>query len=310
MENRNQMEIIEVGPRDGFQNLKDYVPVERKIYYIEQLIQAGVKHLQITSFVSPKAIPQMKDAAQVAQTISLKYPDLDIFALVPNFRGAQNAYEAGLRKVSTVISLSRSHNMANVRKTHDESFTELEKIIHILPQLEVVLDVATAFGCPFEGKQRSAQVLVEFCRRAYDLGVRTFNLCDTVGHSDPAQVAEFTRAVKEAFSDARIELHIHDTRGMGIACSLEGWRAGADAIQSTLGGLGGCPFAPGASGNTSTEDLVFMCQEIGIDTGISFEQILALAKEEYQEIEGSFSGANLHVSNTINDLISAPYPLD
>ena len=248
----------------------------------------------------------MQDATTVAKTIVERHPDLDLFALVPNFRGAQNAHEAGLKKVNTVISLSRSHNMANVRKTHDQSFEELHKIIEQLSDMEVVLDVATAFGCPFEGKQRSAQAVVDFCGRAYDMGVRTFNLCDTVGQSDPAQVASFTHAMKKAFPDARLELHIHDTRGMGIVCSLEGWKAGADGIQSTLGGLGGCPFAPGASGNTATEDLVFMFEEMGVQTGISFDKILTLAKEEHQEIPGNYSGANLLVKNTIHDLIPVP----
>ena len=305
-ETTNHVDIIEVGPRDGFQNLCSYLPAERKIYYIDQLIATGIKHLQITSFVSPKAIPQMQDATTVAKTIVERHPDLDLFALVPNFRGAQNAHEAGLKKVNTVISLSRSHNMANVRKTHDQSFKELHKIIEQLSDMEVVLDVATAFGCPFEGKQRSAQAVVDFCGRAYDMGVRTFNLCDTVGQSDPAQVASFTHAMKKAFPDARLELHIHDTRGMGIVCSLEGWKAGADGIQSTLGGLGGCPFAPGASGNTATKDLVFMFEEMGVQTGISFDKILTLAKEEHQEIPGNYSGANLLVKNTIHDLIPVP----
>ena len=305
-ETTNHVDIIEVGPRDGFQNLCSYLPAERKIYYIDQLIATGIKHLQITSFVSPKAIPQMQDATTVAKTIVERHPDLDLFALVPNFRGAQNAHEAGLKKVNTVISLSRNHNMGSVGKTHDQGFEELHKIIEQLSDMEVVLDVATAFGCPFEGKQRSAQAVVDFCGRAYDMGVRTFNLCDTVGQSDPAQVASFTHAMKKAFPDARLELHIHDTRGMGIVCSLEGWKAGADGIQSTLGGLGGCPFAPGASGNTATEDLVFMFEEMGVQTGISFDKILTLAKEEHQEIPGNYSGANLLVKNTIHDLIPVP----
>ena len=306
MQERKTVDIIEVGPRDGFQNLCDYLPAERKIYYIEQMIAAGLKHLQITSFVSPKAIPQMKDAAEVGRTIIERHPGLDLFALVPNFRGAQNAYEVGFRKVNTVISLSKSHNMANVRKTHDQSFDDLKIMFDQLTDMEVVLDVATAFGCPFEGKQRSAQAVVDFCGRAHDIGVKTFNLCDTVGQSDPAQVAEFVKAVKNAFPDSRLEIHIHDTRGMGIASSLQGWYAGADGIQSTLGGLGGCPFAPGASGNTATEDLVFMFQEMGIDTGISFDKILQVAKEEHKEIKGSFSGANILVAHTINDLLPLP----
>lgn len=301
-----KVDIIEVGPRDGFQNLKEYLPAEKKIEIIRELIDSGVKHMQITSFVSPKAIPQMRDAAEVAKAILPDYPDLDLFCLVPNYRGAANAAEAGFRKVANVISLSRSHNMANIRRTHDESFAELGKIIDEYPELTVCLDVATAFGCPFEGKQRDVKKLIDFERRGYDIGVRLFNLCDTVGMADPKQVREFVAASKEAFPDARFECHIHDTRGMGIVNTLAAVEAGADGVQSTLGGLGGCPFAPGASGNTATEDLVFMFNEMGMETGINFKSILAAAKKEFAEIEGSYSGANLHVEHTIDEHVENP----
>lgn len=303
---KKYVEIIEVGPRDGFQNLKEYIPAEKKMEVIEDLIEAGVKHIQITSFVSPKAIPQMKDAAEVTEKILEKHPGLDLFALIPNYRGAEAAYKAGLRRVTNVISLSTSHNMANIRRTHDQSFEELEKIIKAFPDMEVSLDVATAFGCPFEGKQRDKEKLLVFEKRAYDLGVRTFNLCDTVGMADPAQVRDFVRATREAFPDARIEIHIHDTRGLGIACTLAGIEAGVDGIQSTLGGLGGCPFAPGASGNTATEDLVFMLNEMGYDTGIDFKKILAAAKKLHESVDGNYSGANIRVKNTIDELIPNP----
>lgn len=301
-----RIEIVEVGPRDGFQNLQEYIPAEKKVEIIEDLIDAGVKHMQITSFVSPTAIPQMRDAKEVTASVLSRHQDLDLFALIPNFRGAQNAKEAGLRKVTNVISLSTSHNMANIRRTHDQSFAELEKIITTLPDLEVCLDIATAFGCPFEGKQRDVETLLAFEKRAYDLGVRTFTLCDTVGMADPKQVQDFVAATRKEFPDVRIEIHIHDTRGLGIACTLAGIEAGVDGVQSTLGGLGGCPFAPGASGNTSTEDLVFMLSEMGCDTGIDFKKILAAAKNELQSIDGNYSGANIRVAHTVDELIESP----
>ncbi|MDQ0151538.1 hydroxymethylglutaryl-CoA lyase [Moryella indoligenes] len=298
-----KIELIEVGPRDGFQNLKEYLPAEKKIEVIEGLIDAGVRHMQITSFVSPKAIPQMKDAKEIASVILKKYPDLDLFALIPNYRGAQTAVEVGMKKVTNVISLSTSHNKANINRTHDESFDELEKIKKEFPMLEVCLDVATAFGCPFEGKYYDVKPLLAFEKRAYDLGIRTMTLCDTVGMADPRQVREFVTASKETFPDVRFEIHIHDTRGMGVVNTLAGIEAGADGVQSTLGGLGGCPFAPGASGNTATEDLVLMLNEMGYDTGIDFDKIVTLAKKEYVEIEGNYSGANLHVDRSLHSCI-------
>lgn len=290
------IEVIEVGPRDGFQNLPDYLPVADKLAVIDGLIRSGVRHMEITSFVNPKAIPQMKDAREVAAACLGKYPDLDLFALIPNFRGAQTAVEVGMKKVTNVISLSVSHNKANINRTHDESFAELAKIKSEYPQLEVCLDVATAFGCPFEGKYREIGPLLAFLKRAWDLGVTTFNLCDTVGLADPAQVRSFLGAAKESFPAARFEIHIHDTRNMGLVNTLAAVEAGVDAVQATLGGLGGCPFAPGASGNTATEDLVLMLNEMGYDTGIDFDKILAAAKAEYEMIpNGIYSGHNIHI---------------
>lgn len=291
-----KIDLIEVGPRDGFQNLPEYLPTEQKLAIIDSIAAAGVRHIQITSFVSPKAIPQMQDAASIVAVCLKKYPDLDLFALVPNFRGAQGAVEAGLKKVANVISLSVSHNKANVNRTHDESFADLAKIKDAYPNLEVVLDVATAFGCPFEGKYRNVAPLLAFIQRGWDLGVRTFNLCDTVGVADPAQIRSFLAAAKKAFPEARFECHIHDTRNMGIVNTLAAIEAGADGVQTTLGGLGGCPFAPGASGNTATEDLVHMLDEMGYDTGVDFSKLLAAAKAEFALFNGNFSGHNLHIT--------------
>lgn len=292
------IDIIEVGPRDGFQNLPSFIHTEEKIRIISSLIDCGVKHLQITSFVSPKAIPQMRDAKEVVDAILSmeKAKDLDLFALVPNLYGARAAVEAGLKKITTVISLSKSHNQANIRRTHDESFEELAAMMRELEGVEITLDVATTFGCPFEGKYTDTAPLLAFLQRAYDLGVRTFNLCDTIGIADPAQVRNVGTEVKKAFPDVRIEVHVHDTYGLGVVNSLAGIEAGADGVQSTLGGLGGCPFAPGASGNTATEDLNRMLQHMGYDTGIDSDALVELAKSLYKNVpDGNFSGHLLHI---------------
>lgn len=297
MEKRS-IDIIEVGPRDGFQNLKAFLPTEQKVDLIERILGCGIRHMQITSFVSPKAIPQMRDATEVCKAVLSRHSvqAVDLYALVPNLRGAQAAWNAGLRKVNNVISLSATHNKANINRTHDESFAELALIREQMPELEVVLDAATAFGCPFEGKYIDPKPLLAYLRRAYDLGIRTFNLCDTVGLADPMQVRRVVSAVREAFADVRIEIHIHDTRAMGLVNTLAAIEAGVDGVQSTLGGLGGCPFAPGASGNTATEDMVYMLNEMGYDTSIDVTALISAAKYEYSMIpDGVFSGHLLHI---------------
>lgn len=290
-----KIDIIEVGPRDGFQNLKTYIPAEQKIAIIEELIAAGVRHMQITSFVSPKAIPQLRDAGEVASAVISKHPDLDLFALVPNFRGAQNAQAAGLRKVTNVISLSTSHNMANIRRTHDQSFAELEKIVTELPDLEVSLDIATAFGCPFEGKYEDTSAAVKFLKDYVDAGMTTCCLCDTIGIADPRQVKELIGELKAAYPDLALMVHFHDTRGLGMVNTIAAMESGVTCVQSALGGLGGCPFAPGASGNLSTEDMIWMLNEMGYDTGVEFSKILEAAKFQVEKIPGNYSGHHIHI---------------
>lgn len=288
--------VVEVGPRDGLQNLKEYLPTDRKLALIDGLIQAGVTHMQITSFVSPKAIPQMQDAEEVARICLERYPQADLFALVPNLRGAQTAHRLGMKKVANVISLSESHNKANINRTRSQSLEELDRIRESLPELEVCVDVATAFGCPFEGRP-TQQALVDFVGQVHQLGVRTFCLCDTIGVANPAQVRSALAAVKAAFPDSTVQVHIHDTRNMGIVNTLAAIECGADGVQSTLGGLGGCPFAPGASGNTATEDLVYMLHLMGYETGIDFPKLLGLAKELYTDVPGNYSGHHIHINS-------------
>lgn len=297
----NKIEIYEVGPRDGFQNIPEYIPLETKLTIIEGLQAAGIRHLQMTSFVSPKAVPQMKDAAELARICLERYPEMDFLALVPNLRGAQTAWESGIRHVSTVVSLSESHNRANINRTSAESQTEIAKILETYPEMDVCLDLATAFGCPFEGKKTEEDV-VSFIRPYVDLGIRTVNLCDTIGIANPAQVRRTIAAVQKTYPQLDLMIHIHDTRNMGLVNTLAAIEAGVSQVQSTLGGLGGCPFAPGASGNLATEDLVFMLQEMGYDLDIDVQKLIDLARDQARIIPGGiFSGHLFKVEDPTNE---------
>ncbi|MCR5088760.1 MAG: hydroxymethylglutaryl-CoA lyase [Oscillospiraceae bacterium] len=297
---KKKINIVEVGPRDGFQSVKgNFIPTELKKEIIDKLVDAGIRHMEYSSFVSPKAIPQLADAAEVTEYVLTKYPELDLMALVPNMRGATNAYNLGLRKVVNVVSFSASHNKANINRTHEESLNAFREMRETYPDLEIELDLATAFGCPFEGKggkYSDSEALVEFLVPYREAGLRIVDLCDTIGIADPAQVKNHITALQKAYPDLGIHVHIHDTRGLGVANTLTAVQCGVTNIQTALGGLGGCPFAPGASGNLSTEDTVWMLNEMGYDTGISFTKILAAAKYEVQMIpDGNYSGHHIHV---------------
>lgn len=292
-----KIEVYEVGPRDGFQNIHEYIPLEVKIQIIEGLLAAGIKHIQITSFVSPKAIPQMRDAKELTKVCVEKYPDADFFALVPNLRGAAAAWESGLKSVSYVVSLGERHNQANIRKTHEESFAELQKILTAYPEMDVCLDLATAFGCPFEGKKTEEDV-VSFLKPYIDGGIKIVNLCDTIGIANPAQIRKTIKAVKNKYSSVELLIHIHDTRNMGMVNTLAAIEEGVNKVQSTLGGLGGCPYAPGASGNLATEDLAFMLIEMGYEMNIDISKMVGLAKYQAEKIpDGQFSGHLFTIQN-------------
>lgn len=293
-----KIDIYEVGPRDGFQNIKEYIPEATKKEIIDGLIASGIKHIEITSFVSPKAIPQLRDAQDIAKACLETYPNVDFLALVPNLRGAQTAADVGIQRIAYVVSLSESHNKANINRTHEQSYEALKEIMTQCPQLNIILDLATTFGCPFEGKFLPEQV-VEFLKQYVELGVKQVCLCDTIGIANPRQVKDFIAAVWEAYPQLDLQVHIHDTRNMGVACTLAAIEAGVTKVQSTLGGLGGCPFAPGASGNLATEDLVYTLNEMGYDTGVQFEPILQLAKQEVKAIPtGVYSGHHIRIDQT------------
>ena len=292
-----KVKVVEIGPRDGFQSVKEFIPTEVKLNIIDGIIDAGYKKVQITSFVSPRAIPQMRDAREITDYVLEKYGDsgVEFFALVPNFYGAQAAWDAGLREITPVMSLSESHNMNNVKRTCQQSLDELKKIRDAFPEMKITQDIATVFGCPFEGEMKSTGPLLELIGKMHDIGIHHFTLCDTIGVAYPTLIKEVFGAVKKAFPGDEFNVHIHDTRNMGIINSMTALQCGADSVQAAIAGLGGCPFAPGATGNTSSEDLVYMLNKCGYDTGVDFDQLLRTAKYAHENINGNFSGHHINI---------------
>ncbi len=294
MNNKKRVRIVEIGPRDGFQSVKEPIPTKVKLNTIENLIKAGCSTIQLTSFVSPKAIPQMWDADIVVRKCLERFKDIKFFALVPNLIGAQKAIECGLDEITPVISLSESHNIANVNRTHSQSLHELRMIRKEYGKVNIVLDVATAFGCPFEGRKHPKQ-LIEFLHPIYDLGIRGITLCDTIGVAAPNHIKAAIQSVQDKYTDLTLSIHIHDTRNMGMINSLTAVECGINNVQTALGGLGGCPFAPGASGNTATEDFVFMLDHLGYETGVNCEKLIIAAKELKSCVAGNYSGHHVHI---------------
>lgn len=274
MEQIKKVTLVEVGPRDGFQNVKTQIATEDKIAIIKGMIDAGVRQMEITSFVNPKWLPQMADAAQVAKVILKDAPkDFRAIALAPNARGVGNAIAAGLGHVTYVVSASESHNMKNVNREIAKSLEELKGICDTYTDTNIRVSLATSFGCPFEGKVPVKQVL-HIVEQIMHAGVKEIVLCDTIGVANPLQVRETVREVKNHFPEAAFGLHIHDTRGMGLSNIYAGVLEGISIFETSIGGLGGCPFAPGSAGNTATEDMLNMFDGMGIEHGINLDAFL------------------------------------
>lgn len=295
---KNNIEIIEIGPRDGFQNVKEFIPTEKKKEIIEKLIDTGIKRIQLTSFVSPNHIPQMQDAEEIVKYFIEKYKNIRFFALVPNYKGAKRAFDIGLREITYVISVSEGHNKANVNRSVNESFEELRKIMEDFPEMYINLDAATVFGCPFDGEVTYDQV-EKYVKKAIDIGITTINLCDTIGVANPEQVKKVVKNLLTKFSNIEFHIHIHDTRNMGMLNSYVAIESGIKHIQASIGGMGGCPFAPGASGNLSTEDFIYMLNKIKVETGIDFEKLLKVAKECKKTIPGVYSGHHINIDENL-----------
>ena len=270
------VEITEVGPRDGFQNLKDWIPTEEKLAVIEQLIAAGFTRVELTSFVHPKAVPQMADAAEILSTIKTKYAgQVQCIALVPNLFGAKRAIELGADEITFVISASEAHNVANTKQTVEQSLAAFEEVCKIKGNTIVRLSVATAFTCPFAGNVPPENV-IRIIETGLKAGANEIMLADTIGTANPLQVEALLQLLMPTYGKDFV-LHIHDTHGMGLANVLTCLQMGITRFETSVGGLGGCPFAPGAAGNIATEDLANMLQGIGIETGINLEQLIAVA---------------------------------
>jgi hydroxymethylglutaryl-CoA lyase len=274
--------INDVAVRDGFQSEPRFVPTADKVRLIDALSQTGLAKIEVTSFVSPKAIPNLADAADVMASIA-RVPGVAYQALVPNVRGAERAIEAAADEINLVMSIGEAHNLANMRMTCEQSLAEFASIMRLVDEQRndgrgVVVNgcVATAFGCPFDGEIPIDRVLWAV-DRYLALGMTGITLADTIGAAYPTQVGSTVATVVERFPGVDLTVHFHDTRGMGLANVMAAVEAGVDRIDASLGGIGGCPYAPGASGNVCTEDVAHMLDACGYDTGIDLPALLRAA---------------------------------
>jgi hydroxymethylglutaryl-CoA lyase len=284
--------ISEVGPRDGLQNTKSFLPTAAKQAWIAAEAAAGVREIEVCSFVPPRLIPQFADAEEVAR-FALAIPGLDVAALVPNLRGAERALACGVRRLSFTLSVSREHSLANVRKTPDEQRSEFRRLVAhrdaVAPEATISAGLSTAWGCTIAGPVEEREV-VRLAVALAEARADEIGLADTVGYADPAGIRRVIRAVRGAIGDRLRSVHLHDTRGLGLANALAALECGITTLDASLGGLGGCPYAPGASGNVVTEDLAFMLESMGVRTGIDLGRLLAVRRE----VEAALPGGQWH----------------
>jgi len=299
-----QVEMVEVSPRDGLQIIEKFVPTGKKVELINALIGAGIRRMEVTSFVHPKFVPQLKDAADVVKSIERR--DCVCMAMVPNLKGAERAVEAGVDMLDIVVSASESHNRSNVRRSVDESLGGFVPIFALAEEadLQVRASLATAFGCPFEGDVTVGQVL-RVCHRLQDLSVMEIALCDTTGMANPIQVSKVVKACKHEIPDIQWAAHFHNTRGAGSANLLAALTEGITVFDASIAGLGGCPFAPGATGNVPTEDMVHMLHEMGIETGIDLPALISTAQLAEEIIGETLPGQVMKAGRTC-DLHPSP----
>jgi len=267
----------EVVTRDGFQNEPDFVSTDTKVDLIDALSLCGYAKIEVTSFTSAKAIPMLRDAEVVMGRIQ-RVPGVEYTVLVPNVRGAERALESRADEFNLVMSTSETHNLSNLRMPRERSFAALKDVVALVGgQVPINVSLSACFGCPMEGEVPQAQVLA-WADRFADLGVRGLTICDTTGMAHPDQVSRLCEALRARFPQLQLTLHFHNTRGMGLANVMAAVQQGIDRFDGSLGGLGGCPYAPGASGNICTEDAIHMLHAVGHDTGIDLGRLLAVAR--------------------------------
>jgi hydroxymethylglutaryl-CoA lyase len=282
--------IVEVGPRDGLQNEANFVPTEQKIELINRLSATGLKRIEITSFVHPKAIPQLQDSEEIVKRIERK-PGVVYSTLVPNEKGLERALVAGVKEIALFVSASETHNQKNVKMSISESLRGFRNIAEkaLANGIRMRGYVVTAFGCPYEG--RIPLEKVEFIVKEYQtLGVHEIALGDTTGMANPVQVNQMVERIKPHLAEAGLALHFHDTRGAALSNILAALQEGVTVFDGSIGGLGGCPYAPGASGNIATEDLVNMLEEMGIETGVNLEKLIQCAQYAREIIKKDLLG--------------------
>ncbi|MFM9881509.1 MAG: hydroxymethylglutaryl-CoA lyase [Burkholderiales bacterium] len=295
-----RLHIHEVVTRDGLQMEPRFVPTEKKIELIDQLSLTGLSKIEVTSFVSAKAIPMLADAEAVMAGITRK-PGVKYVALIANVRGVERAIAAKVDEVVLVVSISESHNRANVRRSVDASFDGFAEIKRALEGtgIGIAAGMATTFGCPFEGFQPLDRILGAI-QRFVDLGITSLGLADTTGMGNPTQVLDISQAARAKFPQVEFALHFHNTRGMGLANVVSGLQAGIRRYESSLGGLGGCPYAPGATGNICTEDLVHMLESMGHDTGVDLARLLEASRLLRKTVEHELPGQVVKAGRSID----------
>ncbi|MBD8003486.1 hydroxymethylglutaryl-CoA lyase [Bacillus norwichensis] len=263
--------IIEVGPRDGLQNEQSFVETEVKKKFIRQLVEAGIKEMEVTSFVSPKWVPQMRDAAEIVQAVPAGVKSI---VLAPNRRGVDRVMDTSINAVAVFVGVSNTFNTKNINKPTKESMEELKPIISELKKKNYFVRacISTAFYCPYEGKIEEADTL-SLCQEFAEAGVDELSVADTIGMAVPTESFSLFSKIKQELPKLMIAAHFHDTRKTALANIYAALQAGIDRFDTSAGGLGGCPFAPGATGNVATEDVVYMLQRMGIDTGINLEKL-------------------------------------
>jgi hydroxymethylglutaryl-CoA lyase len=276
-ETMGEVLISEVGPRDGLQSVSAVMPTAHKKAWIAALHAAGLREIEVGSFVPARLLPQMADVAEVvAHARSL--PGLVVMALVPNLRGAQAALAAGVHKLTLPVSASEAHSLANVHKTREQMVDEVRAIVRlrdeVAPGVRVEAGLSTAFGCTLQGTVPEDDV-VALAEAVVAAGADDVGLSDTTGMANPSQVRRLFRRLRQAIGSHAGAAHMHNTRGLGLANCLAAWDEGVRTFDSSMGGLGGCPYAPGASGNVVTEDLVFMFEAMGVSTGVDLERLMA-----------------------------------
>ena len=298
----------EVVTRDGFQNEPAFVPTDAKVALIDELSACGYAKTEVTSFTSAKAIPMLRDAEEVMGRIR-RVPGVETTVLVPNVRGAERALESRADEWNLVMSTSETHNLANLRMPREKSFAGLREVIEMAHragpcQVPVNVSLSCCFGCPMEGDVPEAEVM-HWADRFAALSVRGLTICDTTGMAHPAQVRRLTRALQRRFGSLQLTLHFHNTRGMGLANVLASVDEGITRFDGSLGGLGGCPYAPGATGNVCSEDAIHMLDAMGLDTGIDLQRLLPLARQ-LPAIVGHAVPGQVAKSGLITDLHPAP----